>query len=146
MVLTRIILFANMKNPNADDIIKFKSLQLAKKIEMAEKKLKEYFPNLHTKHENLFDGLRGIKDFRNQMAHCAFTWDDPTVMSFLLWDVKIDEQGFHNHLPVRVTISDYFSKLEEFKSLGALATNLLIELENQMDSEFPGFLNAIRPA
>jgi hypothetical protein len=76
--LARIILITN-KN---DREFQFSKLMLAKKLEITIKVLTEDYPIFFNEYKQVFDSLVSLTKFRNQMIHCKFNWEDPSLETF----------------------------------------------------------------
>jgi hypothetical protein len=109
-IVASIMLISNIANPR-DELVELKGLMINEKLKRAKEILKKFHPNVYKKAKPLFRRYKKISVFRNQIAHCVFEWNDPTLLSFCVWDIKDSPDGHYFDL-VRYSVQESDDNIE----------------------------------
>jgi hypothetical protein len=112
---------------------------LKDKIKMIKKLVRANYPAIYSQVNKSIKKYQGACKFRNQLAHCLITWHDPTLMSFQIWDIEIDNEGIHIIAPVVFTINEARGKIEKLKETCLGIIQATMPIQNDFDSRFPNF-------
>ena len=143
LALLRMIIFCNEEKPDIEkDIFDFKSLMFFAKIGKAQKLLKEQYPDIEDKNQELFNELYELKDFRNLIAHSMFEFDQslPNPTAFILWEVIKPPDKIQFFDSVGYTIDDVDKMVKRIKKANKVLLGINIIIEDNFNRRFPGFL------
>jgi len=141
--LLRMIIFCNEEREEMNkEILNFKSLIFQQKIIRAEKILQEMKPALYETVKEEFASLHRIREFRNNIAHSMFTWDEneKDISYFYVWEIKVPEDKIQYHQAIKYTLQDAGAMVDEMFRINKKLLGINIIIEDEFIKRFPGFL------
>ncbi|MEJ7827579.1 MAG: hypothetical protein WKF91_05270 [Segetibacter sp.] len=112
--------------------LKLKGLMFSHKIERVKEVLQKYHPDLLEEYNQLFIDLKDFKEFRNQIAHCVFSWGS-SITEFEIWEVAEDENKFQFYKPVKCSVYDAYKVMAKaIEIIIPPLTKLLQQVEDRL--------------
>ncbi len=139
--LSRVILTLKA-NIGDDEIVRFKDMGLNNKIMMIKELVKTYYPTLYNGTKKAIKKYERACKFRNRMAHSLITWPDPTLLTFEVWDIEVDNEGIHNFMPIKYTVHQALEEIEKLKITCVEVIKSTMPIQDDFEKLFPGFLKS----
>jgi hypothetical protein len=124
-------------DPQYSHLLKLKGCMFAQKIGRVKDALEIFHPDLLESNAQLFVDLNNFRDFRNRMAHCAFSFGD-NILEFEVWDVVEDENRFQHYHPIRYTIDDFLQTMDtSIRQIHPPLSKLWRDVESRLQRTHP---------
>jgi hypothetical protein len=127
-------------------LLKLKGCMFAQKIQRVKDSLNIFHPDLLESNSKLFEDLEQFKEFRNRMAHCAFYWGK-SLSEFEVWDIAEDENKFQFYDPLKYTVKEVISILDNaIKEIIPPLTKLISQVELRLQETDPRLYDLLQSA
>jgi hypothetical protein len=124
--------------------LKLKGCMFGQKIEKVKELLQKFHPDLLQINETLFEDLSKFKEFRNKMAHCAFTWSN-RLDEFDVWDISEDENKFQYFEPSKYTVFNSYMVMDDaLKKIVPELVKMLRQIEARLKEANPKIYDELK--